>query len=151
QKTWPVHRSVLHLAGAEGACLPDLNVLPELAPCYVATDDALIVGWNPTSLQRALARVSRSSQGREADAQRGEAERSAGPREEWQASEVHQGGQDAPARIDLDLALIQRADDLLARAFPDSQPPLRWPWSRVVASGGQSGGAVALHVTFAPL
>ena len=46
---------------------------------------------------------------------------------------------DAPARLDLDLALIQRADDLLARAFPGSQPPLHWPWSRVLASGGERG------------
>jgi hypothetical protein len=133
QETWPVHKSELHLAAGDGACLPDLNVLPELAPCYVATADALVVGWNPASLERALAQVSRS---------------------EPQASEVQQGGRaanadDAPARADLDLALISRADDLLARAFPGSSP-LRWPWSRVVASGGVRGGTLELRVTFVP-
>ena len=75
-------------------------------------------------------------------------------RSEPQASEVHQGGSaanadDAPARADLDLALISRADDLLARAFPGSSP-LRWPWSRVVASGGVRGGTLELRVTFVP-
>jgi hypothetical protein len=55
QETWPVHRSFFEVAGAEGACLLDLAVLPELAPCYVATERALVVGWNPASLRRALA------------------------------------------------------------------------------------------------
>ena len=132
QATWPVHRSELQLAAGDGACLPDLNVLPELAPCYVATADALVVAWNPASLERALAQASRS---------------------EPQASEVHPGGSapNAPARLDLDLSLIESADDLLARAFPGSSPPLRWPWRRVVASGGESDGALALRVTFVPI
>jgi catechol 2,3-dioxygenase-like lactoylglutathione lyase family enzyme len=44
------------------------------------------------------AQVSRSSQGREAAAQRGEAERSVGPREGSQASEGHRAGARKPAR-----------------------------------------------------
>ena len=130
QQTWPVHRSELRGPAGDGACLPDLNVLPELAPCYVATADSLVVGWNATSLQRALAGAHAS-------------------RREPQASEDHQagGGPDAPARLDLDLALIQRADDLLARALPGSQPPLPWPWSRVLASGGDEDGTLVLRVT----
>ncbi len=133
QKTWQMRRTDYHVAAGDGACLPDLNVLPELAPCYVATGDALVIGWNPASLERALAGIR-------------------APRSEPQASEGPKGGggSDAAARLDLDLALIQRADDLLARAFPGSSPPLRWPWSRVVASGGESGGALALRVTFVP-
>jgi len=131
QQTWPVHRSDLALPAGAGACLPDLNILPDLAPCYVATDDALIVGWNPASLARAL-QASRS---------------------EPKASEVDKGSEfisDAPARLDLDLALIQRADDLLARALPGASPPLRWPWSRVLASGGEQDGALVLRVTLLP-
>ena len=120
QQTWPVHRSELHGPAGDGACLPDLNVLPDLAPCYVATADSLVVGWNVTSLQRAL-------------------------------SGVAPGAPDTPARLNLDLALIQRADDLLARAFPGSQPPLHWPWSRVLATGGEEDGALALRVTLLPL
>jgi hypothetical protein len=123
EATWPVHRSALHHAAGDGACLPDLNVLPELAPCYVVTDDALVVAWNPASLERALA-----------------GERPA-PDES--------GG--APARLDLDLALIESADDLLARAFPGSSPPLRWPWRRVVAAGGEHDGALTLRVVLFPV
>jgi hypothetical protein len=139
QQTWPVHRSELHVAAGDGACLPDLNVLPELAPCYVATADALVVGWNPASLERALAT--------DPHAAIPQASRS-----EPQASEDHQGGRanDPPARLDLDLALIQRADALLARAFPSSSPPLRWPWRRVIAAGTGSDGALALRVIFVP-
>lgn len=126
QQTWPVHRSELHGPAGDGACLPDLNVLPDLAPCYVATADSLVVGWNAASLARALAGATDS-------------------RSQPNASE------DAPARLDLDLALIQRADDLLARALPGAQPPLRWPWSRVLASGGEEDGALVLRVTLLPL
>jgi hypothetical protein len=42
-------------AGAlAGACLLDLRILPAFAPCYVATERALVLGWNPASLARAL-------------------------------------------------------------------------------------------------
>ncbi len=51
---WPVHRSFFAVGEATGTCLLDLNVLPELAPCYVATDRALVVAWNPASLRKAL-------------------------------------------------------------------------------------------------
>jgi hypothetical protein len=115
-KTWPVHRSALARPEGDGACLTDLNVLPDLAPCYVATSDALVVGWNPASLARAL------------------------------AGERGPDAPDAPARLDLDLALVQRADDLLARAFPGSQAPLRWPWGRVLAWGGEQDGALVLRM-----
>src|SRR5262245_7089994 len=125
ERTWPVHRSNLPGHAGDGACLSDLNVLPDLAPCYVATADALVVGWNSASLGRALAGPAAPS--------------STGP-----------PPPDAPARLDLDLALIQRADDLLARAFPGSHPPLRWPWSRMLASGGERAGALELRVTLLP-
>jgi hypothetical protein len=54
QATWPVHRSFFSIGEATGACLLDLNILPDLAPCYVATDRSLVVGWNPASLRKAL-------------------------------------------------------------------------------------------------
>src|SRR4030095_1720444 len=90
QKTWPVHRSELRLPAGAGACLLDLNVLPELAPCYVATADALVVGWNRDALARALAAPPQVS------------------RSEPKASEGHRmgGAPDVPARLDLDLARI---------------------------------------------
>jgi len=53
--TWPVTRTEFSVDGAPGACLPDLRIMPGLAPCYVATDRALVVGWNSTSIERSLA------------------------------------------------------------------------------------------------
>ena len=49
-----MHRTPFVVGDAPGACLLDLTVLPELAPCYVATQRALVFGWNPASLRRAL-------------------------------------------------------------------------------------------------
>ncbi len=40
QSTWPLRRSPFELGGRDGACLTNLNVMPNLAPCYVATDRA---------------------------------------------------------------------------------------------------------------
>jgi hypothetical protein len=54
--TWPVTRRAATLGGLEGACLEDLRILPELAPCYVASEQALLLGWNAASVTRALAR-----------------------------------------------------------------------------------------------
>lgn len=54
QVAWPVHRSFFSVGEATGACLLDLNILPDFAPCYVATDRSLVVGWNPASLRKAL-------------------------------------------------------------------------------------------------
>jgi hypothetical protein len=51
---WPVHRSDFTIGEHEGACLLDMNFVPEFAPCYVATPDALIIGWNQGSLRRGL-------------------------------------------------------------------------------------------------
>ena len=55
QQKWGVHQSPLTLPAGEGACLLDLRVLAELAPCYVVTDRAVVVGWNRASLEHALA------------------------------------------------------------------------------------------------
>jgi hypothetical protein len=53
-RTWPVRRSYFSIAGADGACLLDLRILPAFAPCYLATERALVVGYNPASLRKAL-------------------------------------------------------------------------------------------------
>jgi hypothetical protein len=50
--TWAVTRHTASIAGHEGACLSDLRILPEFAPCYVATDRALVVGWNAASVAK---------------------------------------------------------------------------------------------------
>jgi hypothetical protein len=54
QETWPVRRSDFRLRGQSGACLSNVRVMPGLAPCYLATEDTLMVGWNPRSLELAL-------------------------------------------------------------------------------------------------
>jgi hypothetical protein len=55
RSTWPVQRSALVLEQGEAACLSDLRVLPELAPCWWLGEHALVVAWNEASLRRALA------------------------------------------------------------------------------------------------
>jgi hypothetical protein len=53
-ESWPVRR-VPHSQGPwRGECLANLKVMPDLEPCYVVTDDALVVGWNRRSLGLAL-------------------------------------------------------------------------------------------------
>ena len=54
QRSWPLRRVPFAVGEALGACLPDVNLLPGLAPCYAATADALVVGWNAASVRRAL-------------------------------------------------------------------------------------------------
>jgi hypothetical protein len=54
QQKWGVHKSPLTLPAGEGACLLDLRVLAELAPCYVVTERAVVLGWNRASLEHAL-------------------------------------------------------------------------------------------------
>jgi hypothetical protein len=58
RSNWPIQQVPRAFGDAQGVCLQDLKILPALEPCYVATDDALIVGWNPASLSQALARGS---------------------------------------------------------------------------------------------
>jgi hypothetical protein len=54
EKTWSIRRAPFETAGSRGACLPELRILPDFAPCYVATDRALVIGWNPVSVTKAL-------------------------------------------------------------------------------------------------
>jgi hypothetical protein len=54
EAAWPLRRTAFAVGDAPGACLRDLRVLPGLAPCYVATERALVVGWNDASVHKAL-------------------------------------------------------------------------------------------------
>lgn len=54
QRSWGFVPVPIAIEGREGACLNDLRVLPGLAPCYVFSDRALILGWNRATLERAL-------------------------------------------------------------------------------------------------
>lgn len=55
RSTWPVQQSALALEQGPAACLSNLRVLPELAPCWWIGERALVVAWNESSLRRALA------------------------------------------------------------------------------------------------
>jgi hypothetical protein len=118
--TWPVRRVDFAHDGAPGACLLDLKILPELAPCYVATDRALVVGWNAGSLEVALAL---------ADASTAEDE--------------------TAGRMEIDLALFAEADALLARHLdPEARPRVaHWPWRRLLARGRTENGELRVRVS----
>ncbi|MCP4004200.1 MAG: hypothetical protein GY725_08400 [bacterium] len=57
RETWPVTPVPLTLGEHSGACLDNLKILPEFAPCYVATDEALVIGWDKASVSRSLSKT----------------------------------------------------------------------------------------------
>jgi hypothetical protein len=125
-RNWSVAPTPLATERYTGACLLDLRVLPELAPCYASTERALVFAWNPASLRRALA---------------GDAPATGG-------SATTDG---AAGHLTLDLAALRRVDRQLARGVgPGAMASVAdWPWSRLVASGERSGGDGALALRIA--
>jgi hypothetical protein len=119
EQTWPVSRSPFRVGEAEGACLLGLKLLPELAPCYVASDAALVIGWNPASLRKSLGDPTDSF-----------------------AELGDRGG------LTIDLARFGQADEILSRALSAPSGTLSggFPWHRLVATGGPSDGGFRLHV-----
>jgi hypothetical protein len=120
---WPLERRAYVLGGATGACLHDLNVLPDLAPCYVATERALVVGWNPESLRLAL----------------GDEGGSAAPA----------AGLDGPAALVVDLARIEQADARLRALVPAGialVPQPAFPWRRLELNGASERDVLRLRV-----
>ena len=58
EDTWPVHARETQWqrdVPVPGACIHDLRIMPEFAPCYALTDDQLVFGWNFQSVELALA------------------------------------------------------------------------------------------------
>ena len=121
---WQLRRAPFSANAATGACLPDLHLLPELAPCYAVARDALVLGWNEASLRHAL--------GSEAASQQTAAEAA------------------LPARFDLDLAKLRAADLALAAKLGREPAALRWPWRSVRASAGRDSGALRFDVELLP-
>lgn len=120
ETTWRVRRSRFSHGDASGACLPELRVLPELEPCYAATDRALLIGWNAASLVHAL---------------------SGGPR-------VDPAPSPSAGLSSLEIARFAEADTLLSRHlgadFEARSAAL--PWRRLTAHGGRQGGALDLRI-----
>jgi hypothetical protein len=96
-----------------------LKLLPELAPCYVASDAALIIGWNPASLRKSLGEPTDSFAG---------------------LGDL--GG------VTIDLARFGQADEILSRALAAPTGTLSggFPWHRLVATGGPSESGFRLLV-----
>ena len=121
QESWPVARSFFRLGEAEGACLLDLAIMPDLAPCYVATERALIVGWNPASLRKAL-----DGHGDEPDGL----------------------GESSGAIIYLDR--FDKADRILSSALSIERSPhsTPYPWKRITAKGAPDPSGFRLQLRF---
>ena len=117
RQRWSVTPSRWSLGEREGACLRDLNVLPDLAPCYLAGERQMLVGWNERSVRLALAAPSPPA------------------------------GEEREAESELTLFLdrFAAADSTLARAHRDRvAEPVHYPWSRVRVSGRRSGDRYGL-------
>jgi len=119
-ETWPVGRNPYAAGGHSGACLSDLKVLPELEPCYVATDDALIVGWNPPAVELAM---------------------SPSPA----AASTLVGADESTLMVDL--AHFPEADRRLAAAFGAGplSPSVEYPWRSLRLRGHRAGDRYRFH------
>jgi hypothetical protein len=133
QQQWPFTRQEYQLATPEGSplrgtCLRQLNVLPELAPCYVTTGETLVVGWNRQVLERALSAGGRgrSQEGSSPPGASGEPSPGSFPR-------GLAGGSGAV----VDFGQWALADQRLA-ASRSRQPGVRFPLARAELTGVSS-------------
>jgi len=122
ESAWPLRRSDFALGDARGACLLELKVMPDFAPCYVATRSALVLGWNAASIRKAIADA--PTPGAAADA--------------------------APSEhaLTVEIARIPEADARFAALEEDAPPLVRtaWPWHRLTADGRREGDAVRVRL-----
>jgi hypothetical protein len=126
EEVWPVRRSDYRLGEHEGACLGNVRVMPDLAPCYLATPRTLVVGWNSRSLETALAENDPGGEGDEAgpEASRGRVFFSRFPA----ADRVIAGTTGAPGPVD--------------RSF--------YPWDLLELTGRRDGGVYRFHILLGP-
>jgi len=121
QESWPVARTFFRLGEADGACLLDLAIMPGLAPCYVATDRALIIGWNAASLRKAL---------------------------DGHSGERDGLGDSSRAIIHLDrFADADRILSAASRTKTNSQPT-RFPWRQITAKAAPDPSGLRLEFRF---
>ena len=119
RESWPVARTFFRLGEAEGACLLDLAIMPSLAPCYVATERALVIGWNPASLRKAL---------------------------DGRSGERDGLGDSSGAIIHLDR--FANADRILSSALSIKARPHspQYPWRRITAKGASDPSGFRLQL-----
>jgi hypothetical protein len=116
-QAWPIRMSPISVGDWPGVCLSNLQVMPDLLPCYVATDTALVVGWNPLSLEKALA-----------------------------AGDQPEGGEESRVVLHLDRFPLADARLAAASgADPDATPPA-YPWQQVQISGNRQGKGYRLQL-----
>jgi hypothetical protein len=121
---WGATRTPWQLGPHRGACLSDLNVLPGLAPCYVATENALVLGWNRLSVTVALLTP---------------------PLQENTA----EGADGSSLRLHLDR--FPAADRRLREAWhSEGGPAPRYGWSRATVTGRKRSSRYELDLTLAP-
>lgn len=126
QEVWPVRRSEYRLGEREGACLGNVRVMPDLAPCYLATSDALLVGWNPRALELALSAdgAGRAAGGLDPEASGGRA---------W-------------------FSRFPAADRVIAASTgaPQAIDPAFYPWDRLEVGGRRDEGVYRFRVRLGP-
>ena len=124
-QTWPIDRVPYRAGEFSGACLSDLKVMPELSPCYVATERALVLGWNPGSIELAL-----GGAGVKATAPTAAGSGTPAPALAGEASSLV-----------VDLTLFPEADRRLAAASgaANDRPATEYPWRSLTATGSRVG------------
>jgi len=116
-KVWLLVPSPVRLGDLEGACYNDLRLLPALAPCYVVSDRALILGWNVHSLERALAAPGRNL------------------------------GAESRLVVDFDrFSTAEEVLEETLRTPEERTPPATYPWHRLDISGRRDGDLYLIHV-----
>lgn len=118
-QAWPIRMSPISVGQWPGVCLSNLQVMPDLLPCYVATDKALVVGWNPVSLEKALAV---GGQG--------------------------EGGEQSRVVLHLDrFPLADERLAAASGADPEAAPPA-YPWQQIRITGDRQDGTYRFRVAF---
>ncbi len=117
EETWALRRSSVQFGEAEGACLPEMRLFSEFAPCYVAARGMLLLGWNAQSIAKALAE-------------------NIGPGpSEWGGMVVH---------LDrLEEADLRLRDSWVPEA---PAPRLRYAWDRLSTDVREEGGEVRMRL-----
>ncbi len=54
EQRWPIQSREIEVSGISGECLVELRLIPGLNPCYVVTDEALVLGSSEAVLHAAL-------------------------------------------------------------------------------------------------
>lgn len=55
EATWQVHAVARRFSNRQGSCFFDLRILPDFEPCFILSDTDLMIGWNSSAIDAALA------------------------------------------------------------------------------------------------